>query len=84
MKPQMKRRSNQRQDSGTKPAQAAEVKRSRTERSMVKRLMGILKSGGDARVAKVKRVRQSVRTKTYENDLKLSIALDRMTRDLSA
>jgi hypothetical protein len=50
---------------------------------VVNRLLGILKSGGDTRLSKVRRVRLSVRSKTYENDLKLTVALERMTRDLS-
>ncbi len=84
MKPLMKRRLNQPQASEKKAAEPARSARSRTDRSLVKRLLTVLKTGGDTRVTKVKRVRQSVRTKTYENDLKLSIALDRMTRDLLA
>jgi hypothetical protein len=80
----MKRRPTQPGTSETKTAPAGTAKRSRTERSLVKRLLGVLKSGGDTRSGKVKRVRASVRTRTYENDLKLSVALDRMTRDLSS
>ena len=57
------------------------IKRSRTDRSAVKHLMALLKSGSDTRISKIKRIRQSVRTRSYENELKLSIAMDRMVRE---
>ena len=44
----------------------------------------MLKAGADTRITKVKRVRQSVRARSYENELKLSIALERMVSELSA
>ena len=42
------------------------------------RLLAVLLAGGDARRGKVRTVRRSVRGDTYENDLKLSVAVDRM------
>jgi hypothetical protein len=68
------------QSSATSPGPAA--KRSRGDRAVAKRFLSLLKSGADTRVSKVKRIRQSVRTRSYENELKLSIALERMVRDL--
>ena len=52
-------------------------------RQPAKRLMLLLKTGADTRIAKVKRIRQSVRTRSYENELKLTVALDRMAHDLA-
>ncbi len=46
------------------------------------RLLALLRAGGDARTDKVRRLRRSVRTGAYENDLKLSIAVDRVVREL--
>jgi hypothetical protein len=54
--------------------------RSRADRAVAAKLFALLKSGGDARVSKVRRVKQSVRRKSYENELKLSIAVDRLAR----
>ncbi len=45
-------------------------------------LLALLRAGTDARTDKVRRLRRSVRTGAYENDLKLSIAVDRVVRDL--
>jgi hypothetical protein len=65
------------------PATGTAKKRSRAEQALARRLMALLKSGADTRVGKVKRIRQSVRTRSYENELKLSVALDRMAKDLA-
>ena len=46
------------------------------------RLLTILKSGGDARPRKVRRIKAAIKVASYENDLKLQIAIDRMTREL--
>ena len=44
------------------------------------RLLRVLKTGGDLRKRKIRRMRAALRAKRYEydNDLKLSIALDRL------
>jgi hypothetical protein len=57
-------------------------RRTTAERAAAAALMKILRAGGDARESKIDRVRQSVDQQTYENDLKLSIAVDRMSQDL--
>jgi len=41
-----------------------------------------LKRGRDLRGAKVRRVRRSVREHSYENELKLEVAVDRLARDI--
>jgi hypothetical protein len=46
-------------------------------------LLILLKCGKDVRRKKVKRVRRSVLAATYENDLKLSVAVDRMLEDVT-
>jgi len=48
------------------------------------RLLSILKSGGDRRDAKIRRIRDAIGAKAYENDLKVSVALDRLLRELRA
>jgi hypothetical protein len=80
----MKRRTAKRRSTvppGSKPV--ARPRRSRAERELAKHLLAVLKTGGDVRVAKIKRIRQSVRTRTYENELKLTVALDRLNVDLT-
>jgi hypothetical protein len=42
----------------------------------------MLKSGGDLRKVKVRRIRASIRGGAYENNLKLEVAMERMLRDL--
>jgi hypothetical protein len=59
-------------------------RRTRAEKQTVQHLLAVLKTGGDARLTKIKRVRQSVRARSYENELKLSIAIERMAQELSA
>jgi hypothetical protein len=58
-------------------------RRSRADRAAVKMFMSLLQAGSDTRIKKVKRIRQSVRTRAYENELKLSIAMDRLVRELA-
>lgn len=48
----------------------------------IDRLLSILKSGGDQRRVKVRRIRSAIRAKAYENDLKVSIAMDRLIREI--
>jgi len=69
---------------GRPAAQPGKSKRSRADHATAKHLLAMLKAGSDTRIKKVKRIRQSVRTRSYENELKLSIALERMVREMSA
>ncbi len=85
----MKRRTQPRRSSPPKTTaklagQPTRRRRSRTDRETAQHLLAVLKAGGDARITKIKRVRQSVRARSYENDLKLSIAIERMAMELSA
>jgi hypothetical protein len=43
--------------------------------------LGRLRSNSDVRTDMVKRIRRSIRSGHYENDLKLQIALERLLRD---
>jgi hypothetical protein len=53
------------------------------DRASARRLLSILKTSDSKRALKIKKIRRSVRQKTYENDLKLAIAVDRMVRQLA-
>jgi hypothetical protein len=83
----MKRRVSQPSATAATAAGTAEITgpkpRSRADRAAAKRFMALLRAGADTRVKKVKRIRQSVRTRSYENELKLSVAMDRMAQDLA-
>ena len=48
-----------------------------------RRLLAVLRAGGDQRRAKVDRVRQSVLDQSYENELKLTVAVDRVAGNLA-
>jgi hypothetical protein len=58
-------------------------KPSRADRAAARRLLSILKTSSEKQALKIKKIRRSVRLRTYENDLKLSIAVDRMVRQLA-
>jgi hypothetical protein len=77
MKQKMKPRSSTRRPPAN-PDRPRAVRRKRADRELVQQLLAILKVGGDARRSKIKQVRQKVRTSAYENDLKLSVAIDKM------
>lgn len=49
----------------------------------MQRILAKLRAGGDLRTRKVRRLKAAVRCGSYENDLKLSIAAERMLRDIS-
>lgn len=49
---------------------------------LVQIMLTHLRSGGDARLRKVRRLRAAIKVGCYENDLKLQVALDRMIRDV--
>jgi hypothetical protein len=53
------------------------------DRASARRLLSILKTADGKRAMKIKKIRRSVRQKTYENDLKLAIAVDRMIRQMA-
>ncbi|MDB5302000.1 MAG: hypothetical protein JWO87_3663 [Phycisphaerales bacterium] len=57
--------------------------RPRSRRSPLTRLLAMLQSGKDVRKRKVRRVRAAVRARRYENDLKVSIAVDRLLKEVA-
>ena len=68
-----------------RPAAAARpitpaARRTAAERALAERMLERLRGGADVRARKVRRLRAAVRVKAYENQLKLSIAVDRMVR----
>ena len=67
--------------STTKPSRPDPSKR-RALSPDVARLLEKLRSGGDVRSRKARRLRGAVRADRYENDLKLAIALDKLLREL--
>jgi len=56
--------------------------RSAREKAHAKSLLTKLRSGQDVRARKARRLRGAVRADRYENDLKLTIAIDRLLREL--
>jgi hypothetical protein len=58
-------------------------RRSNEDRAAAEKLLAALRGGADVRRRKVRRVRGAVRAAAYENPLKLHVALDRLTDELS-
>ena len=56
--------------------------RSAQEQTAAAELLKTLRRGGDLRSRKARRLRGAVRADRYENDLKLTIALEKLLRDL--
>jgi hypothetical protein len=48
----------------------------------LRRLLEKLQTGGDVRARKIRRLRAAVRAERYENEFKLSIAVDKMINDV--
>jgi hypothetical protein len=67
----------------TKKQSIPKPARGKRASTSVKRMLHSLKSGGDFRSTKVRRLRAAVRAKRYENDLKLSIAADRLIASIT-
>jgi hypothetical protein len=53
-----------------------------TNLAAVKKLSNRLRKGKDARREKIARVRRSIEAGTYLNELKLSVAVDRLMEDV--
>ena len=69
-------------DSATDRALPPTEPRTTADVAEAERLLSVLRTGGDARRVKVRKLRRSVRGDTYENDLKLSVAVDRMADEM--
>ena len=74
-------------DAAPKPPSPHSVRaadaRSEADRALAKRLLSDARSGKDVRAAKVRRVRAAIKARTYENDLKLAVALDRLQNQMA-
>jgi len=57
-------------------------RRTKADRALAERMLALLKSGADVRKKRVRRVRARIRDRSYENRLKLEIAVDRLLEDL--
>jgi hypothetical protein len=77
----MKRRTPSRRSPAI-PTKPPTRRRSVADRAAAEHLLAVLKTGGDVRKTKVQKLRRSVRRRTYENELKLAVALERLTREL--
>ena len=52
--------------------------RSTAERALAERMLAAVRAGADVRTRKVRRLRAAIKVRAYENELKLTIALERM------
>jgi hypothetical protein len=53
-------------------------RRSPADRDLAERLLSDAKAGRDLRTPKVRRVRAAIEARSYENELKLAVALERL------
>jgi hypothetical protein len=58
--------------------QALHSPRSAADRAVAEQLLAAARSGADVRTHKVRRLKSAIRSRRYENDLKLSVAVDRL------
>ena len=58
------------------------TKRGKRRGALARQCMQMLRQGADVRRAKVRRVRASIRTGAYENELKLHVAIDRLCAEV--
>ena len=65
----------------TKPAGRPTTAKARTaaDRALAERMLLRLRGGADLRTRKVRRIRAAIKVRHYENALKLSVAIERMT-----
>jgi hypothetical protein len=67
---------------GTAATTARPIKaaRSASDRALAERMLERLRLGTDVRSRKVRRLKAAIKVRHYENALKLTVALERMTR----
>ncbi len=49
------------------------------DRALAERMLQRLRDGADLRARKVRRIKAAIKVRSYENALKLAVALDRLT-----
>ena len=57
-------------------------RRSKADRALATHLADLLRQGADLRVRKARRTRTAIRVRSYENDLKLQVAIERLIDEL--
>ncbi|HEV7299789.1 MAG TPA: hypothetical protein VGN72_10520 [Tepidisphaeraceae bacterium] len=57
-------------------------RRTKADRAAVASLVELLKRGADVRQRKARRTRAAIKVRSYENDLKLEVAIERLIDDL--
>lgn len=55
--------------------------RSQADLALAEQMLRLAKAGRDVRREKVQRVRDAIRDRSYENELKLQVAVDRMVEE---
>lgn len=57
-------------------------RRTKADRALVAYLAELLRQGADFRARKARRTRAAIKVRSYENDLKLQIAIERLIDEL--
>src|SRR5688572_27169094 len=77
LKPMRSAKTRTKSTKGAKRPTAAS--RTAAERALAERMLQRLRGGADLRTRKVRRIRAAIKVRHYENALKLSVAIERMT-----
>ena len=64
------------------PAKPRRRRRSKADRALAERLTELLRQGADFRQRKTRRTRAAIKVRSYENELKLQIAIERLIDEL--
>lgn len=73
----MKRKRSTRTTQETAPPLVAA--RTAAERALAENMLQRLRSGGDVRARKVRRIKAAIKVRHYENALKLAVAVERLS-----
>lgn len=59
------------------------LRRTKADRATAARFVEMLRSGVDLRERKARRTRAAIKVRSYENDLKLEVAIERLLDELA-
>jgi hypothetical protein len=67
----------------SRPATPRRRRRTKADCALAHRLIALLHEGQDIRMRKTRRTRAAIKVRSYENDLKLQVAIERLIDELS-
>jgi hypothetical protein len=67
----------------SRPTPTRRRRRTKADCALASRLIELLREGQDIRTRKTRRTRAAIKVRSYENDLKLQVAIERLIDELS-